>query len=54
MIEFNINIKNETIWESLDQIAKLFARNNSNISRHIKNIFKSGELEENSVVTKLQ
>ena len=53
MIEFNTDIKNETIWASLDQIAKLFARDKSGISRHIKNIFNSGELEEKSVVAKI-
>lgn len=34
----------ETIWASLDQIAKLFGRNKSTISRHIKNIFNNEEL----------
>jgi len=49
-IEFTSDSEHETIWASLDQIAKLFGRDKSGISRHIKNIFKSGELEENSVV----
>ena len=53
MIEFNTDIENETIWASLDQIAKLFSRDKSGISRHIKNIFKSEELDENSVVAKI-
>lgn len=41
---------NDTVWLSLDQIAELFQRDKSTISRHIKNIFEEGELEENSVV----
>jgi len=49
-IEFKSDSEHETIWASLNQIAKLFNRDNSGISRHIKNIFKSGELEKNEVV----
>lgn len=40
----------ETIWANLDQISKLFGRDKSVISRHIKNIFKEEELQRNSVV----
>jgi prophage maintenance system killer protein len=40
----------ETFWANLDQIAKLFNRDKSGISRHIKNIYESGELSKNSVV----
>jgi len=40
----------ETVWLSLDQMAKLFQRDKSTISRHIKNIFNGGELKSNSVV----
>ena len=49
-IEFKSDTGHETIWASLDQIAKLFGRDKSGISRHIKNIFTSGELERDSVV----
>jgi len=49
-IEFTSDSEHETIWASLDQIAQLFRRDKSGISRHIKNIFSSGELDENSVV----
>ncbi len=45
-----VNLKDDTLWLSLDEIAMLFDRNKSTISRHIKNIFESGELEPNSVV----
>ena len=47
-----VNLQNETLWLSLDEIATLFDRNKSTISRHIKNIFESGELEPDSVVAK--
>lgn len=41
---------NDTVWLSIDQMAELFQRDKSTISRHIKNIFKEGELTRNSVV----
>ncbi len=40
----------ETVWLSLDQMATLFERDKSTISRHIKNVFAEGELEHSSVV----
>ncbi|EFN03505.1 hypothetical protein appser13_3050 [Actinobacillus pleuropneumoniae serovar 13 str. N273] len=40
----------DTAWLSLDQMADLFDRDKSTISRHIKNIFKEGELVKDSVV----
>jgi hypothetical protein len=49
-IELKGDLKKETIWANLDQIADLFERDKSVISRHIKNIFKSGELRRGSVV----
>ncbi len=49
-IEFKGDFKKETIWASLDQIAFVFGRDKSVVSRHIKNIFSERELEEKSVV----
>ena len=40
----------DTVWLSVDQIALLFQRDKSTISRHLKNIFSEGELNRNSVV----
>ena len=37
---------NDTIWANLNQISELFDRNKSTISRHIKNIYSSWELEK--------
>lgn len=42
--------KADTIWASLDQIAGVFGRDKSVVSRHIKNIFAEGELKRTSVV----
>lgn len=42
----------ETVWLSLDQMAALFERDKSTVSRHIKNIFEDGELQMESVVAK--
>ncbi|MBE6353296.1 virulence RhuM family protein [Treponema sp.] len=41
---------NDTVWLSIDQMAELFQRNKSTISRHIKNIFEEGEYVSDSVV----
>ncbi len=51
-IEFRGDFRHETIWASLDQIADVFGRDKSVISRHLKNIFKDGELERHAVVAK--
>jgi len=52
-IEFKGDLEHKTVWASLDQIAKLFARDKSGVSRHIKNIFNSGELDKNQTVAKI-
>jgi len=49
-IEVRLDEANETFWLSLNQIADLFERDKSVISRHLKNIFKDHELDKNSVV----
>lgn len=40
----------DTVWLSIDQMAELFQRDKSTISRHSKNIFTEGELKRDSVV----
>ena len=42
----------DTVWLSIDQMADLFQRDKSTISRHIKNIFAEGELDRDAVVAK--
>ena len=47
-----VRLQGETVWLSLDQMAELFQRNKSTISRHIKNIFVTGELNKEMVFAK--
>lgn len=47
------DVKKETIWASLQQIADLFETDKSGISRHIKNIYQSGELKQKATVAKI-
>ena len=47
-----VQLYDDSIWMSLNQIAALFDRNKSVISRHLHNIFKSGELQRDAVVAK--
>lgn len=45
-----VRLQGETVWLSLEQMAELFQRNKSTISRHIKNVFEEGELQPNTTV----
>lgn len=47
-----VRLYDDSLWMSLNQIAALFDRNKSVISRHLHNIFKSGELQRDAVVAK--
>lgn len=47
-----VSLQDGTLWLSLEQIAQLFDRNKSTISRHIKNILDSGELDAIATVAK--
>ena len=49
-VTVDVRFDEETVWLSLDQMADLFERDKSTVSRHIKNVFDEGELERNSVV----
>ena len=48
--KIEVTLQDETVWLTLDQMAELFQRNKSTISRHIKNIFETGELNADSTV----
>ena len=48
--KIEVRLANESVWLTADQMAELFQRNKSTISRHIKNVLESGELQRNSVV----
>lgn len=52
LTKIDVKVENETVWLSLDQMAELFQRNKSTISRHIKSIFEEGELNREVVVAK--
>ena len=47
-----VRFDQDTVWLTLDQMAELFDRDKSTISRHVKNIFAEGELTRDSVVAK--
>lgn len=49
-VKLDVNIDKDTVWLSLEQMSELFERDKSTISRHIKNVFKDGELAESSTV----
>ena len=48
-VNIEIHFENETVWLNIEQIAELFQRDRSVISKHIRNIFKEGELTEEVV-----
>jgi len=50
--KIEVRLKDETVWLSLNQLAELFSRDKSVISRHIRNIFAEGELISESTVAK--
>ncbi len=50
--KIEVHMEDETVWLSLDQMADLFQRDKSTISRHIKNVFDEGELSRDTVVAK--
>lgn len=49
-IKIDVRFEDETVWLTLDQMASLFSRDKSTISKHIKNIFTEGELAQQSAV----
>ena len=48
--QLEVRIDEETVWLTQAQMVELFSSTKQNISLHINNIFKEGELKENSVV----
>ena len=48
--KIEVRLENDNVWLSADQMAELFQRNKSTISRHIKNVLEDGELEEAATV----
>ena len=50
LTQIDVTFDGDTVWLSLDQMANLFQRDKSTISRHIRNLFSEGELDRSSVV----
>ena len=48
----DVKLNNDTIWLTQEQLSILFEKDKSDISRHINNIFKEGELDKNTTVAK--
>ena len=53
-VKLEVNMKDETVWLTQEQMARLFDRNIGVISRHIKNIFTENELDMESNLQKMQ
>lgn len=51
-VRVDVRLERETVWLSLMQMTDLFARDKSVISRHLRNIFESGELDREATVAK--
>ena len=51
-VRLEVNMKDETVWLSQEQMARLFGKATSTINEHIKNIYKDGELDEPNTMTK--
>ena len=52
LTKIEATFENDTVWLSIDQMAELFQRDRSVIGKHVRNIFKEGELDKNSVWAK--
>lgn len=50
LTKINVSMQDETVWLSLDQMAELFQRDKSTISRHVRNIYVEGELVREATV----
>lgn len=53
-MRLDVRVRHETVWLTQQQIAQLFGVKQPAISKHLKNIFDSGELNENSVYSILE
>ena len=48
LTKIEATFENDTVWLSIDQMAELFQRDRSVIGKHVRNIFKEGELNKES------
>jgi len=51
-VRLDVRLERESVWLTLNQMAELFGRDKSLISRHLRNAFFSGELERAAVVAR--
>ena len=51
-VRLEVNLKDETVWLTQEQMSKLFGKAKSTINEHIKNVYKGGELIEKETMTK--
>lgn len=54
VLQLDVKLENDTVWLTQPQIAELFGTKRPAITKHLGNIFKSGELDENSVCSILE
>lgn len=52
--KIEVRLENETVWLTQSQIGELFQKSRVTITEHIGNIFKEGELQEDSVCRKFR
>lgn len=52
-LEVKLDVERDTVWLSIDQMAELFGRDKSVIGKHVRNVFKEGELRKESVWAKI-
>ena len=52
-VKLEVNMQDETVWLTQGQMAELFGKDRTVITKHINNIFKDGELDEKSNVQKM-
>jgi hypothetical protein len=52
IVQSDVQVADETVWLTLDQLAMLFDRDKSVISRHLRNIYAEGELTREATVAK--
>lgn len=51
-IKIDVQLQDETVWLSQEQMATLFGKSKSTFNEHIQNIYKEGELEKEGILQK--
>jgi len=53
-IKLDVHLQDESVWVTQEQMALLFGKGRSTVAEHIKNVYKEGELEQNSTCRKFR